>query len=169
MASNARLVQVLATAALLAGCACTASRHFPIGSPREDVVGRLGAATAEHLLPTGARRLEYAGGAYGRSTLMFDFGPADRLIGVQQVRSEAHFNAIRPGMGVDEVLARIGRPSTVWSIPRQRQNVWSYRYESPFCQWFMVGMGYDDRVVDSSYGPDPLCEDGFLERFTRGR
>jgi hypothetical protein len=74
------------------------------------------------------------------------------------VWDEPHFNAIRAGMSADEVRAQIGRPSTTWPIAWQRQIVWSYRYETPFCQWFMVGMGPQDKVVDTAYGPDPLCD-----------
>jgi len=85
-------------------------------------------------------------------------------------QAEARFNAITAGMSEADVLSQIGRPTTVWALPRQRQMVWSYRYDSPFCQWFMVGMGPEGRVVDTSYGPDPWCEeDGFFNRFRLGR
>ena len=68
------------------------------------------------------------------------------------------------------VLSRIGRPATTWPIAYQRQIVWSYRYESPFCQWFMVGMGQEGKVVDTAYGPDPLCEpDDFFTRLRSRR
>jgi hypothetical protein len=36
----------------------------------------------------------------------------------------------------------------------------------------MVGMGLDNRVVDTAYGPDPLCDDDddfFFGRFRLGR
>lgn len=161
-----RSAAALALAALLAACAASGPQRFAPGSTRATVLQGMGAPTAEHPLPAGGRRLEYAGGAFGRQTHMFDFDATDRLLHWQQVRDEAHFNAIQAGMGAGEVLSRIGQPSTTWPIPRQRQLVWSYRYSSPFCQWFMVGMGPDNRVVDTSYGPDPLCEpDDFFDRF----
>jgi hypothetical protein len=164
--SRARAVVTLAFAAVLAACAAAGPQRFPAGSTRASVMQGMGAPTGEYPLPAGGRRLEYAGGAFGRQTHMFDFDPADRLLQWQQVRGETHFNAIRAGMRADEVLARIGKPSTTWAIPRQRQIVWSYRYDAHFCQWFMVGMGLDDRVIDTSYGPDPLCEpDDFWDRF----
>jgi hypothetical protein len=89
---------------------------------------------------------------------MFDFDASGRLVSTDQVRDEAHFNAIRAGMTEAEVLARIGQPATTWPIQWQRQTVWSYRYDTPFCQWFMVGVGKDGRVADTAYGPDPLCD-----------
>lgn len=163
--SGPRVLVVLALAALLAACAAPGAQFAP-GSTRATVMQGMGAPTGEHPLAGGGRRLEYAGGAFGRQTHMFDFDAADRLLRWEQVRDEAHFNAIQAGMRADEVLARIGKPSTTWAIPRQRQIVWSYRYNAHFCQWFMVGMGHDDRVIDTSYGPDPLCEpDDFWDRF----
>jgi hypothetical protein len=161
-----RRALALSLAALLGACAAAGPQRFPPGSNRATVIEGMGAPSGEHALPAGGRRLEYAGGAFGRQTHMFDFDAAGQLQRWQQVRDEAHFNAIQAGMRADEVLARIGRPSTTWPIPRQKQLVWSYRYNSPFCQWFMVGMGYDDRVIDTSYGPDPLCDDDdFFDRF----
>ena len=161
-----RIASACALAALLAACASAGPQRFAPGSTRATVLQGMGAPTGEHALPGGGRRLEYAGGAFGRQTHMFDFDASGQLLHWQQVRDEAHFNAVQSGMRADEVLSRIGKPSTIWPIPRQRQMVWSYRYASPFCQWFMVGMGYDDRVIDTSYGPDPLCDDDdFFDRF----
>jgi hypothetical protein len=145
-------------AAFVAACASTGTQKYPPGSNASTVLQGMGAPTAEHRLAAGGRRIEYAGGTYGRKTYMFDFDASDRLVGIDQVLDEAHFNAIRSGMTPAEVLAQIGRPSTTWPIGWQRQTVWSYRYETPFCQWFMVGMGTEEnRVVDTAYGPDPLC------------
>ena len=118
------------------------------------------AVTCRSTQPAGRRaRLEYAGGAFGPLTWMFDFDAGDRLLASAQVRNEARFNAIRAGMDSEQVLRAIGQPSTIWPLGFQSQNVWAYRYESPFCQWFQVGVGYDGKVVDTAYGPDPLCED----------
>jgi len=147
-----------ALACLLAGCALAGPRPFPMGSSAESIVQGMGRPTAEHRMPPHVRRLEYSGGAYGRHTWMFDFDASDRLAAAEQVRTEAHFGAVRAGMTAEEVRARIGLPSTTWRIAWQNQIVWSYRYETPFCKWFMVGMGPDGRVVDTAYGPDPLCD-----------
>ena len=148
----------LAAAALLAACAMPGTHEFAMGSSAESVIQSLGRPTAEYRSATGGRRLEYTGGAYGRFTSMFDFDASNRLVGTEQVRTEAHFGTIRAGMTGDEVGARIGLPSTIWRIQWQKQDVWSYRYDTPFCKWFMVGMGADGRVVDTAYGPDPMCD-----------
>jgi hypothetical protein len=157
---------------LLAACAFARPVDHPRGSSAASVIQRMGAPTGEHVSAAGGRRLEYATGPYGRHTWMFDFDAADRLVEVEQVLTEARFNTITAGMTAEQVRSRIGRPSTTWPLSRQKQLVWSYRYETPFCQWFMVGMGLDNRVVDTAYGPDPLCDDDddfFFGRFRLGR
>jgi hypothetical protein len=153
-----RRALVVALAALAAACATPLSQRYPAGTNSSAVIQGLGPPTAEHRAAAGGRRLEYAGGAFGRTTWMFDFDASDRLVSAEQVRDEAHFDAIKAGMSAGEVRTQIGAPSTTWPIAWQRQLVWSYRYETPFCQWFMVGMGTEGKVVDTAYGPDPLCE-----------
>ena len=163
---RARRPLAAALVAALGACAATGPQTFPPGSNVGTVTQGMGAPTGEYPLPSGGRRLEYWLGPYARQTYMLDFDASGRLLRSEQVLTEGHFNAILAGMSSAEVLSRIGRPATTWPIPRQQQLVWSYRYQSPFCQWFMVGMGPDNRVVDTSYGPDPLCEpDDFFSRF----
>jgi hypothetical protein len=162
-------LHALALAALLSGCASMGPQSFGPGTGMAAVMQRMGAPTGEYALPSGGRRLEYSRGPFGKTTDMFDFDAAGQLVRSEQVLTEARFNAIRAGMGAQEVLSQIGRPSKIWGIPRQRQNVWSYRYDTTFCQWFMVGMGYDDKVVDTAYGPDPWCDDDDFFRRLRVR
>lgn len=162
MRSHRSCLAALAAVVLLGACATPMSERLPPGSPVAAVTAQFGPPSAEHLLPGGARRLEYTGGTYGKQTWMFDIDAGGRLVAAQQVRAEARFNTIRAGMSAAEVRATIGPPSTTWPIPRQNQIVWSYRYESPFCQWFMVGVNPQGEVIDTSYGPDPLCDDDDL-------
>lgn len=158
-------LQAAAFASLLLGaCATPIPQRFPAGTPVAAVTAELGSPSGEHVAASGGRRLEYAGGTYGEQTWMFDFDATGRLVAAEQVRTETRFNAILAGMSAAEVRAQIGPPSTTWPIPRQNQIVWSYRYASPFCQWFMVGVNPQGQVVDTSYGPDPLCDDGVFMR-----
>ncbi|WP_418320031.1 hypothetical protein [Piscinibacter sakaiensis] len=172
-AATARCVGLLAVVLGLAACAGTGPTRLAPGSSSGQVMQALGPPTSVHVLPqpladppylqvdtTGSatRRLEYRGGSFATSTYMFDFDANDRLLASAQVRGEARFNAIRSGMDQSQVLRTLGHPSTIWHLGFQRQNVWAYRFETPFCQWFQVGMGYDGKVVDTAYGPDPMCE-----------
>lgn len=180
----ARLALGLALAAALSACA-VGPTGVPPGSTRAQVLGSLGPPSAEYALrqPSAdspylqvdtsgraVKRLEYGGGSFGRSAWMLDFDAEDRLLATAQVRSEARFNAVKAGLSQDDLQRVLGRPSNVRGLSFQQQNVWSYRYDSPFCQWFQVGVGYDGRVVDTAYGPDPLCDDdNFGGPFARRR
>lgn len=173
--SGRAVAPVLVAASLLLG-ACAALdplAGLPPGSSDADVTRVLGRPSAVHALPgaaadpphlqidtTGraARRLEYSGGAFGTATRMVDVDAEGRVLASAQVRTPARFNAIRAGMDRGQVLRAIGHPSTIWHLAFQAQHVWAYRYAGPFCEWFQVGIGYDGRVVDTAYGPDPLCD-----------
>jgi hypothetical protein len=154
----------LAAAVLLGGCAGVAIRP---GDTTADVLQRRGAPSAEHALPDGARRLEYNGGAYGTTTLMVDTDAHGRVLRAENVRVEAHFNRIQAGITRDVLRRDLGAPSMVWGIRYRNQTVWSYRFEGPFCLIFHVGISPQGVVEDTSYGPDPICEDRDL--FSRSR
>lgn len=171
---------VMAAAALLSACA--GIPQLAPGTPREQVVQALGPPSAEFELRntaadppylqidttgTAVRRLEYAAGSFGKFAYMYDFDANNRLLASAQVRSEARFNAVRAGMSQDDLRRMLGHPSNIRGLSFQKQNVWSYRYDSPFCQWFQVGVGYDGKVVDTAYGPDPLCDDDELSGLLR--
>ena len=168
---------------MLSACATMGPAALPTGSPSGQVVQRLGTPTGVYALSRpsadspylqvdtsgrAVRRLEYAGGSFGKFTWMFDFDAEDRLLASAQVRSEARFNAITAGMSQEDLRRVLGSPSNIRPLSFQKQNVWGYRYDSPFCQWFQVGVGYDGRVVDTAYGPDPLCDDDTFSGLLRG-
>ncbi|MFO1340645.1 MAG: hypothetical protein U1F53_20895, partial [Burkholderiaceae bacterium] len=128
------------------------------GQSEAELVADMGPPTGRYALPQGGQRLEFARGPYGKHTFMIDLGTDGRVQRWEQVLSEAQFNQIVPGMTTDELRLRIGRPGEVMGIWRGA-TVWSWRYETPFCQWFRVTVEPDGRHVrDSGYGPGPLCE-----------
>ncbi len=163
-----RLAASVLAGLMLTACGTYSPQGFPAGTPVDTVTQAMGPPTAEHPLPEGGRRLEYSRGPYARHTFMVDFDAQGRLVRSEQVATQMQFDAIRAGMTAEEVRSRIGTPSETWAIPRQHIVVWSYRFDSPFCQWFMVGMGPEDRVKDTSYGPDPLCDVNDDERIGLG-
>lgn len=144
--------------ALLAGCATYAPGRVQPGMSAEDVPALMGGApNARHALPDGRTRLEYARGPMGLHTYMIDVDPSGHVLGWQQVLTEANFNAITPGMTVQEMTARIGRPGYVRGGGWQPGEVWSYRFEGPFCLWWQVSV-VEGKARDAAYGPDPRCE-----------
>jgi hypothetical protein len=144
---------------LLSACSSYGPQSLAPGASVEATTTALGAPTAEAPLAGGGRRLEYARGPYGKHTYMLDFDAQGRLLRWDQVLTETRFNAIRSGMDSAEVLSEIGHASEQYVVGWQvKQTVWAYRYESPFCKWFQVGIDPQGKVVDTAYGPDPLCD-----------
>lgn len=149
-------------AATLTGCAGPGLLGYGPGSLRPgqneaDVLARMGPPTGRYALDSGGQRLEFARGPFGRHTYMLDVDATGRLLHIEQVLREDQFDRVRPGMSADELRRLIGRPGEVMPIWRGAV-VWSWRYESPFCQWFQVTLEPDGRVRDAGRGPDPLCE-----------
>ena len=155
--ASAKLMAVTAALALSA-CAIHTPGRLALGASVADAVRGLGPATHEDDVANATKRLEYSGGTYGKQTWMLDFDGARQLTARTQVRLEARFNQVLAGMTQTEVLQRIGHPSERSLLGFQKQTVWSYRFEGPFCVWFQVGLAADDRVVDTAYLPDPICE-----------
>ena len=75
--------------------------------------------------------------------------------------SSAALAAKFPGLPVYPVEAdfmrRVELPGEVEGLGRNRGQVWSYRYENPFCRWFQVEIGEDQTVRSAGYGEPPEC------------
>jgi hypothetical protein len=141
--------------------ACAGPGGLAPGVPANELTRRLGPPSAEYTLAPEAgspatRRLEYTGGTFGKTTHMLDLDASGRLVANTQVRSEPYFNRVQPGMTEAEVLRTIGMPSERFFIRFQSMMLWSYRYDTPICQWFQVGLR-EGRVAEASFGPDPMC------------
>lgn len=166
------MVAVRAAPLLGAVClvACAGPGSLKVGDPEELVRQRLGRPSGEHVLTSGERRLEYAAGAYGKQTYMVDVDAQGRLVRWENVLDEAHFNRIHAGMTREQLREQLGPPSRVWGVRYHDQTIWSYRYEVLFCQMFNVGITPQGTVEDTSFGPDPLCDDdNFLRRSRSGQ
>jgi hypothetical protein len=156
-----KLLSGLALAALVTGCAGPGLTALPAGADEAAVRQAWGQPTGRYALPGGGSRLEYATGPYGRQTWMVDLDASGLSTGpprdVLERRSLEAAQAEVPGMTRDELLRRLGRPGDVRSGGWQGGQVWSWRFESPFCLWFQTSIGDDGRVRDGAFGPDPLC------------
>jgi hypothetical protein len=144
-------------ALLLAACAGYAPRDVQIGDSADAVSKSMGVPTARYTLPQGGTRLEFARGPMGKHTYMIDLDAQGRVAAWHQVLTEPNFGLVREGWSQDELLMNLGSPSDRRSGGRQGGEVWSYRYDAVFCQWFQVSVK-GGRVSDTSYGPDPLCD-----------
>lgn len=163
---RARQIGICATllvVLLLCACASPWTTSIRPGDTADDLRQRIGPPTAEHVLPNGERRLEYWSGSFGLNTMMVDIDAQGFILGSENVRDEAHFNRIQPGINRDQLRQQLGTPSKVWRVRYRDQTVWSYKFWGPFCLIFHVGINPRGIVEDTSYGPDPAC-DGPLDR-----
>jgi hypothetical protein len=149
---------VVGALALLAGCAGYSPEGLSPGASSAAVIQQMGAPTGRYTNPDGGQRLEFARGPAGRHTYMVDFDVEDRMREWAQVLNESDFYELRPGMTKEEVLYRIGHPSDVRYLSRQQHQLWSYRYESPFCVWFQVSVDRAGRVAELGHNTDPACD-----------
>ena len=154
-----RRLAVLAAAFALAGCATYSPRDVRPGMSGAEVEAIMGPPHARHAQPDGGTRLEYARGPQGLHTFMVDLDAQGRVLGWQQVLTEANFNAVASGTPVPELLRRLGRPMAVRGGGWQPGQVWTYRFDSVFCQWWQVSV-VEGRTAGAAYGPDPRCEAG---------
>lgn len=153
-------ISAIALLALLAGCAgAYGPQRLKTGASMQEATASMGQPTGRYLRPGGGERLEYARGPYGKHTFMLDFDAQGQLVGWQQVLNESNFDVLRRGATRDEVLFALGHPSDAKPLRWQERSLWSYRYDTPFCKWFQVGIDANGRVVDTGYGPDPMCDD----------
>jgi hypothetical protein len=156
MQTTLRTVCAVASA-LLASCAGYGPGSVRPGQSADEVARAMGQPTGRYTLPQGGTRLEYARGPFGKHTYMVDLDAQGRVQRWQQVLTENNFGGVRAGWTQDELLLALGRPAERRSGGRQGGEVWSYRYDAVFCQWFQVSVK-GGRVTDMAYGPDPLCD-----------
>ena len=144
--------------AVLAGCATLAPAAAPIGTPIAEVRRGSFGPTGEYPLPGGGTRLEFAQGSFGKQTWMMDFDAQGKLVSKEQVLTETNFARIVPGMPGAEVQMRLGRPAHVFSVQRQKIQVWNYRFFGGDCVWFQVSVSDAGPVTEAGIGTDPACD-----------
>jgi len=159
--ARAGVPAALVAATMLAACVGYNPGNLQPGTPISDVIARMGPPTGEYPRPDGTKRVEFARGPFGKHTYMIDVDSQGRVITWQQVLTENNFLTIPNGITERELLYRIGRPSEVMSIPRRQEQVWSYRYETTFCQWFQVNIDQPSKTVTATgMGIDWKCDAG---------
>ena len=155
------------SAALLAGCALGpySPKGVPPGAPREEVLRIMGPPTAAYAMPDGHERLEYNRMPAGKHTFMLDLDATGHLAHWENVLDEAHFDALRPGMGMDEVLRRIGPPTfkSQYHLPSPGIT-WNYRFET-IQRCIVFQLAFDaatGKVLEGAYPNDPGCADEWM-------
>jgi hypothetical protein len=146
----------------LSACGTYGPGKLAVGQSNSEVEKSLGTPTARYALPRGMQpeggtRLEFARGPFGGDTFMVDVDTSGKVTRWAQVLTERNFEAIPQGMSTQDLLLTLGTPSHRRGGGWQGGEVWSYRYNATFCQWFQVSI-IDGKVKDPAYGPDPRCD-----------
>jgi hypothetical protein len=113
---------------VLSGCALMPERLAP-GTPRADIVQRLGTPTGEYPLPDGTR-LQYSRQPAGQQVYNLDLDAQGRLRRVEQVL-DIHWmqkNIAIDRWQRDDVLRAMGRPARVERVARFDGDIWTYRF-----------------------------------------
>jgi len=147
---------VIGAALLLSACA-SAPGLPPSGASLAEIEARFGKPSYRFTLPDGGTLLEFDGTG-APQTYMVRMDPQGRMLGAEQVLTEARLRTIVDGMPRQQVLMTIGHPSEVAPGGRMAGEIWSYHYRNTQCQWFQVVMGDDDRTIGpGTFGMLPAC------------
>lgn len=142
---------------LLTACASYGPTDALIGRSQADVIALLGAPARESV-DEGRRRLDFLRGPYGKQSYFVYLDDKGRVLSWRQVLTEENFLKILPGMSREEVIKLIGESRVQFGLARDRGYVWSYRYETAFCQWFQIEFTKNDIVRSTGHGTPPECE-----------
>jgi len=125
-----RLPLLLASAALLAGCASTMNAwNVAPGTPRDQVVARAGQPTRVVALPGGGQRLQYSMQPMGHYAFMIDLDASGKVVSSRQVMKPSEFHRIEIGKWTrDDVLREFGPPAEVGGVASWRGTVLTYRW-----------------------------------------
>jgi hypothetical protein len=125
-----RLSACLAAALLVAACAGgIGPPDLAPGTPREQVLARMGQPARVIALPGGGQRLQYSLQPAGQYAWMVDLDAAGKLVSARQVLAEAQFNRIVPGQwtGAD-VEREFGAPARIEHVASWNGPIMTYRW-----------------------------------------
>lgn len=120
----------ITAALLLAACASPfgASGLAP-GTPRDEVLARMGQPRRVVPLPDGGQRLQYSLQPAGQHAWMVDLDPAGRLVAARQVLTERDFHRIVPDQWTRADIEReFGPPARIDGVASWNGPVMTYRW-----------------------------------------
>ena len=124
------LLEVVAAALLVSGCAALEPPSFPAGTAMSEVESRMGKPKDIVKAPDGDTVWQYPTGPVGQTTYMVRFGPDQRTRSVYQALTLGQFAKIQPGVPGEEVRLLLGPPGETMFFRRMNEEVWSYRYQA---------------------------------------
>ena len=122
---------LLMAALLLAACASPfGATGLAPGTPRDEVLARMGPPTRVVPLPGGVQRLQYSLQPAGQYAWMVDIDATGRLMSARQVLTEPEFHRIVPGQWTRaDVEREFGPPAQIDSVASWNGPVMTYRWK----------------------------------------
>ena len=118
-----RILCLLSLAIALTACALP--QHVALGTPRAEVIARVGPPTRVVPLVGGGERLQYSLQPAGQVAWMVDLDAAGRVTGVRQVLTDDEFRRIVPGEWTRTDVEREFGPPGEWN-----GSVMTYRWRN---------------------------------------
>jgi outer membrane protein assembly factor BamE (lipoprotein component of BamABCDE complex) len=150
-------------AALLGGCDQQNISELEEGvSTEADVRERFGAPEAVWDGPDGAQVYEYNRQPAGYQNYMITIGPDGKMAALRQVLNAQNFAQIQPGMMMEDVRQRLGKPMKVTPYALKRETHYDWRWRDgpneSDSQVFTVVFDADLRVLRTMSVRDPALD-----------
>ena len=126
-------------------------------STEADVTARFGVPDKTWAESDGGRTLEYSRQPAGHRNYMITIGPDGRMTALRQVLTPANFARVQPGMAIEDVLRRLGRPMKVspWPLKKETGYDWRFLDDNNTSQIFTVYVDTSGEVRRTGITPDP--------------
>jgi hypothetical protein len=158
---------VLAAAAMTSGCDVQNIRELEEGvSTEADVRQRFGEPEAVWDGAGGERIFEYNRQPEGYQNYMIGIGPNGKMSSLRQVLNPNNFAHIQPGMAMEDVRRRLGKPKAVSQWPAKGEIHYDWRFHdgpnTSDAKIFTVVFSPDLRVMrtETVIDPDLLYQSG---------
>lgn len=150
----------LAVAGLGVGCDVQNIRELEEGvSTEADVRQRFGEPEAVWDGEGGVRIFEYNRQPAGHQNYMISIGPDGKVTALRQVLNTANFARIQPGMPMEDVRRRLGKPKAVTQWPAKGEVHYDWRFHdgpnTADSKIFTVVFNPDLRVLRTETVVDP--------------
>ena len=164
---NKKTLLTFAAAALLSACASGfGAPDVPPGTPRDQVLARLGQPTRAVRLPNGGERLQYSLQPAGQYAWMVDLDAGGRAVIVRQVLTEAEFNRIVPGQWTRaDVEREFGPPARVEGVASWNGPVLTYRWRDAGGANMFYSIYLDAQGIVRRAHPSMEARDRFFDMF----
>lgn len=151
------LALTLASLAILAGCANYQS--VKPGMSTAEAIQKLGKPSTTCTRDDGTQRLIWTLQPYGQFAWGTNTTKDGKVVEIQQLLTDAHFQVLATGKWTDQQLAcEFGEPANKYGVSKGSEIVWAYRYkqEGVWPAMMYVYMGPQGNLVNRFHpAPDP--------------